>query len=156
MATFLTYYILYIPNVKPKFKHFVKSLFLLAEKPNAEVTLFNAYVPMPDVEVRGSPIMEKVDQNLTFLSQKIREQEQALADAKQSLVSAGFTEKQVHTVFEPKKKDVAGSIINQAMTGKFNVVVLNRKYGKIGRFFTGSVFNKVTIALRNTTICIVT
>ncbi|MDJ0914055.1 MAG: universal stress protein [Desulfobacterales bacterium] len=132
---------------------FVKNLF--ADRPNTEITLFNAYVPVPAVEVRGSPIMDKVDQNLTFLSQKIREQEQALETAKQFLVNAGFTEKQVHTVFEPKKKDVAGSIINQAITGKYNVVVLNRKFGKIGRFFTGSVFNKVTVGLQNTTICIV-
>jgi len=67
----------------------------------------------------------------------------------------GFSKDRIHTVFEPKKKDIAGDIVDLALKGRFNVVVLNRKPGKIARFFTGSVFNKVVTSLKETTVCIV-
>jgi len=89
------------------------------------------------------------------LSQRINEQDDELKTIKSHLSGKGFRDDKIHIVFEPKKKDVAGDIIDLAHNGPFNVVVLNRKPGKIARFFTGSVFSKVVAALKDTTICIV-
>ena len=122
---------------------------------DVEITLFNAYTPAPEIEMRGSPIMEKMKGTLGYLSQRAKEQEEEVKAVKDKLLEKGFTEDRIHTVFEPKKKDIAGDIIDLALKGKFNVVVLNRKPGKIARFFTGSVFSKVVTALKETTVCIV-
>jgi hypothetical protein len=126
-----------------------------AEKEETDVTLFNAYTPAPPIEMRGSPVMEQMKDTLNYLSQRINEQDEELKTIKTQLSGKGFREDSLHIVFEPKKKDVAGDIIDLAQTGRFNVVVLNRKPGKITRFFTGSVFNKVVATLKDTTICVV-
>jgi hypothetical protein len=57
--------------------------------------------------------------------------------------------------FKPRKKEIAAEIIDFHASEKFNLMVLNRKAGRIGRYFTGSVHAKVAAALRNTTVCIV-
>lgn len=126
-----------------------------SDKKEAEVTLFNAYTPVPTIEMRGSPIMEQMKDNLSYLSQRVKEQEDALHVIKNHLLGKGFSEDNIHIVFEPKNRDVAGDIIDLAQDGRFNVVVLNRKPGKIARFFAGSVSSKVVAALKNVTVCIV-
>ncbi len=126
-----------------------------ADKKEANVTLFNAYTPAPPIEMRGSPVMEQMKDTLNYMSQRVNEQDEELKTIKSQLSGKGFREDKIQIVFEPKKKDVAGDIIDLAQSGRFNVVVLNRKPGKIARFFTGSVFSKVVAALKDTTICIV-
>ena len=126
-----------------------------SDKKGAEVTLFNTYTPSPTIEMRGSPIMEQMKNNLSYLSQRVKEQEDALHGVKNHLLGKGFSEDNIDILFEPKKKDVAGDIIDLAQDGRFNVVVLNRKPGKIARFFAGSVSSKVVAALKNATVCIV-
>ena len=126
-----------------------------ANQKDVEITLFNAYTPVPEIEMRTSPIMEKMRGNLGFLLQKIKEQEEELNIVRKNLLEKGFSVNRIHTIFEPKKKDVAGDIIDLALNGQFDVVVLNRKPGRIARFFTGSVFTKVVSALKETTVCIV-
>jgi len=59
-------------------------------------------------------------------------------------------------VFTPKDKDIAQDIINISQKGQFDIVVINRKPGKIARYFLGSVFDKVVTSLRDVTVCIVT
>jgi nucleotide-binding universal stress UspA family protein len=126
-----------------------------ADNKEAQVTLFNAYIPIPAIEMRGSPIMEQMKDTLSYLSQRAKEQEDALNTIKNHLLGKGFSENNIDIVFEPKKRDVAGDIIDLAQDGRFNVVVLNRRPGKIARFFAGSVSSKVVAALKNTTVCIV-
>ena len=126
-----------------------------SDKKEAQVTLFNAYIPLPAVEMRGSPIMEQMKDTLSYLSLRAKEQEEALKTIKINLLSKGFSGNSIDIVFEPKKRDVAGDIIDLAQDGRFNVVVLNRRPGKIARFFAGSVSSKVVAALKNTTVCIV-
>lgn len=126
-----------------------------AHQKDVELTLFNAYTSVPNIEVRGSPIMETMKGNLGYLSQKIKEQEDDLKVVSNMLLEKGFSKDQIHTVFEPKKKDIAGDIVDLALKGGFEMVILNRKPGKIARFFTGSVFNKVVTSLKETTVCIV-
>jgi hypothetical protein len=126
-----------------------------ADKKEADITLFNAYTPAPPIELRGSPIMEQMKDTLSYLAQRINEQDDELKSIKNHLSGKGFSEDKIHIVFEPKKKDIAADIIDLAQNGRFNVVVLNRKPGKIARFFTGSVSGKVVAALKDATVCIV-
>jgi hypothetical protein len=121
-----------------------------------EVTLFNSYTSVPEIKTNDSPIMDKLKGNLTYLSQRIREQEEGLKVAKRNLLENGFSEDQIHYVFKPRNKDIAGEIIDLALSGRYDLIVINRKPGKVTRFFTGSVLNKVASALKDTTICLVT
>jgi len=76
--------------------------------------------------------------------------------AKQNLLENGFLESQVRYIFKPRSKDVAREIIDFVSSGHVDLIVINRKPGKITRFFTGSVINKLASALKNVTICLVT
>jgi hypothetical protein len=120
-----------------------------------EVTLFNMYTSAPSIAMKDSPVMKKMQENVTYLKRLITEQKEALKKAKEFLVLKGFPENSVRVVFEPKNKDIASHIIETALNEKHDVIVINRKSGKISRFFTGSVFNKVITALKDMTICIV-
>ena len=126
-----------------------------ANRKDLEITLFNAYVPLPEIDVRASPIMEKVTSNLHYLSQRINEQETELKAVVNKLLGRGFSETQIKTIFAPQQKDVADDIIKHALNGQFDVVVLNRNPSKIISFFTGSAFNKIVKALKDITVCIV-
>ncbi len=122
---------------------------------DVEVTLFNAYTAVPEIGTTDSPVMDKLRGNLTYLSQRIREQEEELKVAKRNLLENGFSDDQIHYVFKSRNKDIASEIIDLALNGRYDLIVINRKPGKVTRFFTGSVFNKVASALKDTTICLV-
>jgi nucleotide-binding universal stress UspA family protein len=99
--------------------------------------------------------MKKMQENLRYMTQLIADQEEALEEAKKILVSKGFPENSVRIVFNPKKKDIANHIIEMAVNEQYDVIVINRKSGRISRFFTGSVFSKVITTLKDRIVCIV-
>jgi len=127
-----------------------------ANQQEIEVTLFNTYAAVPEIDIKNNPIMDKMAGNLTYLRAEISKLEDALKDAEQKLMQNGFKNSCVNYIFKPKVKDIAQDIINTVQEGKFDVVVLNRKSGKISRFFTGSIFDKVVTLLKDVTVCIVT
>lgn len=121
-----------------------------------EIILFHTYTTVPQIEMNDeSPIMDKLKGSLNYLSQRIQEKETDLKVAKQNLLENGFLESQVRYIFKPRNKDVAGEIIDFVSSGHVDLIVINRKPGKVTRFFTGSVFNKLASALKNVTICLV-
>jgi len=120
-----------------------------------EVTLFNTYAPLPDIETSGHSITGKLKENLGYLLQKVKEQEKSLMAVADQLREKGLDEERVHYVFKARKKDVAGEIVDQVMKEHYQLLVLSRKPGKITRFFTASVYSKVVAALKNVTVCIV-
>ncbi len=122
---------------------------------DVEITLFHAYTPLPEIEAESTSVMGKLKGNLGYLSQKIVQQETELKAVAEKLLQTGFEQNRIHTVFKPRKKDIAAEIIELVTEDKFNVVVINHKPGKASRFFTGSVFSKVVSALKDTTVCIV-
>jgi hypothetical protein len=126
-----------------------------ATQENVEVTLFNAYTGVPEIETRQTSVMGKLKGNLNYLSQKIMEQEAELKEALMNLVRNGFMEDRLRYVFRARKKDIAGEIIELAKKEQFNTIVLNHKPGQVSRFFSASVFNKVVTALDGITVCIV-
>ena len=122
---------------------------------NIEVTLFNAYTTVPEIETASTSITSKLKESLSYLSQKISEQEAELKVIKQKLIENGFKAELVRTVFQPRKKEVASEIIDLQTANNFDVIVISRKPGKATRFFTGSRYSKVIAALRNVTVCVV-
>jgi nucleotide-binding universal stress UspA family protein len=122
---------------------------------NVAVTIFNTYTPIPQIDTAATSITGKLKGSLSYLSQKISEQEAELQSIKQKLVENGFKDSLVHTVFQPRKKEVASEIIDHAMDHQFDVIVISHKPGKATRFFTGSRYNKVISALKDVTVCVV-
>ncbi|WP_373497957.1 universal stress protein [Desulfococcus sp.] len=129
---------------------------MFAPQEDAEVTLFNAYTSAPEIETRNNPIMEKMRQNLTYLRQKISEQEDKIKAVRDSLFEKGFARNRVSYLFKPIKKDISQDIVDLVQTEGFNVIVLNRTSGSISRFFTGNVFEKVVRGVKNASVLIVT
>jgi hypothetical protein len=123
---------------------------------NAEVTLFNAYISVPSLEVSDKTVMQRVGESLSYLRQKIAESEAGIKNAMDRLKEGGFASDKVHYVFKPQEKDVAQEIIDLARKGQFTTVILNRNPRKIARFFTASVSKKVSKALNDLTLYIVT
>ncbi len=127
-----------------------------ASDEDVSVTLFNAYTPVPEVQVRNNPIMERMSANLAYLKQKAREQEEELKGARKRLVQNGFAADRVDYAFNPLKRDVAREVVNFARKGNFDVVVVNRNPAHIKRFFTVSVADKVTRDLKEIEVVVVT
>ncbi|MGD9045815.1 MAG: hypothetical protein PVG06_19035, partial [Desulfobacterales bacterium] len=94
---------------------------------DVEVTLFNAYTPVPEIETSASSVTGKLKGSLSYLSQKVAEQETELKMLKQKLIDNGFADSLIHTVFQPRKKDVASEIIDIATNNKFDVIVISHK-----------------------------
>lgn len=120
-----------------------------------EITLFNVYTPLPNIDTHRETIMKKMEATLRHQATQMKEQESALEDARQHLLDSGFPERRVRRVFRPRQRDIASDIIGMASEITAGIVVLNRKPGRIARFFTGSVFSRVVTALKDTTVCIV-
>jgi len=70
-----------------------------ARSEHIEITLFNTYIPVPEIDEREAPIMKKMHTSLNYLGTKIKEQEAFLQQAKQKLVLSGFAERQIKTIF---------------------------------------------------------
>jgi len=126
-----------------------------AASDDLEVTLFNTYAPLPDIETSGQSITGKLKENIGYMLQKIKDQEQSLKAVAEQLKERDLSAGQIRYVFKARKKDVAGEIIDQVIKEHYQILVLSRKPGKIARFFTASVYNKVVAALKNVTVCIV-
>lgn len=142
----------FTPNDR-KALYFVVDTFRQLE--DVEVTLFHAYTPPPKVEVSHSTVTDKLRANMSFLQQQIQEKEAGIKAIKAELVEKGFAEANIHEVFRPRKKDIAGEVLDLYGEKHFEYLVLNRRPGKVSRFFTGSVSHKVLSALKNTTVCVV-
>lgn len=126
-----------------------------APEEDVTVTLFNAYTPAPEVQVRNNPIMEKMSANLAYLRQKVREQEEELKRTKKRLIQNGFSDDRVDTVFKPMRKDVAREVVDLARKERCDVVVVNRNPANIKRFFTISVAERVTRDLKDIEVVVV-
>ena len=120
-----------------------------------EITLFNAYTPVPEIESQDTSVMGKLKGNLSYLSQNIMQREADLGTVKEKLIQSGFAQNSILTLFKPRKKDIATEIVELAKKDNYNIIVINHKSGKASRFFTGSVFSKVVSALKDITVCIV-
>ena len=132
---------------------FVTSTF--AHLDGVEITFFHAYTPIPEIEAQASNVTGKLKSSLSYLSQQIMQRENDLKTITAKLSKNDLANSQIHTIFRPRKKDIASEIINLNREMKFDVIVLNRKAARVTRFFSGSVSHKVLMTLKETTVCVV-
>ena len=127
-----------------------------AENKNVEITLFNAYIPLPKLDLKESTVMEKLKGNLNYLSSKIHDQEQGLKSVKHQLVLSGFSDDQVGYIFKEKEKDMALELKDVIEEGGYSVLVLSRQAGKVSRLFVQGIHDKILSSAKDVTICIAT
>ena len=114
-----------------------------SEREGVEVTLFHAYTPIPEMDIRDTPIMKKVIHNASVLMLQQDNQRKALETARHRLMNHGIAGHNVQTIFRPVRVDVASDIIRLWQEGKFDVVVLNRNPGNIVNFFSRSISKRI-------------
>ena len=122
---------------------------------DVEITLFNAYTPVPEIETADTTVTGKLRSSMGYLTQQIVQREAELNAVRQILLQGGFGESRIKTEFRPRKRDIASEIIEIFRTNSYDVVVLNRKHARVTRFFSGSVSHKVVMTLKDATVCIV-
>jgi nucleotide-binding universal stress UspA family protein len=132
---------------------FVTSTF--AHIDGIEITFFHAYTPIPEIETQASNVTGKLRTSLSYLSQQIMQRENDFKAIIENLSKKDLANSQIHTIFRPRKKDIASEIMNLNRDTNFDVIVLNRKASRVTRFFSGSVSHKVLMTLKETTVCIV-
>ncbi len=115
-----------------------------ANDKNAHITLFHAYTPIPEIEMRNNPVMEKMLGNLSYQRQYLQQKEKELQKAKEKLIMGGFIDSQLDFIFTSLKRDVATDIIRLVREKNFNTVVMSRTPGKIARFFTRSISKRLS------------
>ena len=120
------------------------------------VTLYYAYIPVPQIESIASPVMERMKSNMHYLSQRIQEEEADLQKAKHELVSLGIAEQRVSCAFMPKRRDIASDIIDFVRKENYDTLVMSQTPGRATRLLKGSIVNRIVASLADKTICIVT
>lgn len=133
---------------------FVKHTY--GHRSGAQVTLFFAHTPPPKIDRKDSPMLDRIASDLLYLERLVEEQKNSLEEARRKLIDGGFLQAGVHCVFAARKKDIAGEIVDQAVTGDFDVVVLHNKPRRATRFFSGTVYSRVVSALSGKTVCVIT
>jgi hypothetical protein len=108
------------------------------------ITLFHAFTPVPEIDTKNDPIMEKVVRNTSYLRLQQDGEKQALEAARQTLINHGFAGLHIHCLYRPLQRDVAHDIIDLWRREKFDVVVLNRNPGNIINYFSRSISKRVT------------
>jgi len=126
------------------------------KREDVKITLFNAYTPLPELDMEASPLLERTKEGMAALSRELTQKEGGLKSAKEFLVENGFADDQVDYVFQKRTKPVADEIIELAAKGRYTVLVLSRHSGKAARMFARSVHDKVLSGLKDITICIAT
>ena len=123
---------------------------------NTEVTIFHAFTPLSEIEASDhQSAAAKLKRRLSYLTQELSEREMALQEVRQYLINEGFHRDHVRYVFKSRKGEISAAIIEQTKEEDYDVIILNHQPGKVTRFFTGSVYNKLVTSLRDITICIV-
>jgi hypothetical protein len=120
-----------------------------SQHPDTRVTLFHVYLPVPNIEVSDKTVMSRISGNLSYLRQKINDLEAGIVKARDRLIDAGFPKEKVNYTFKPQDRDAAQEIIDQAISGEYTGIVLNRSPASIRKFFTPSVSKRVVKALQH-------
>jgi hypothetical protein len=120
------------------------------------VTLFHAYTPLPEADIRATPQVQKMMAGVNHLAAEHRDRKKELTATRGYLIDKGFGDDKVDYVFTKKNKPNADHIVEAVYDGEYNMVVLSRKTKKIRQLFSRSVHNKVIAALIDVVVCVAT
>jgi len=140
-------------NADEKALHYVISNF--AGEKNVHVTLFHAHTRPP--QINGyNPALIRLKTTMASLATEAREREKEFQQIVGDLIESGFLKEQLNYVFKIREKSVGDEIVDMALKGNFDTVVLSREPGKATRAFKRNVHDKIVSSLKNTTISIIT
>ena len=125
------------------------------DDPVAELVLFHAYTPIPNLEVSDKTVMGRLSGDMAYLRQKKYELEAEIKNVRNRLINSGFNEEKVRYVFKPQERDVAQEIIELVKAKGISILILNRNPGGMIKYFTASISKKVTKALPDINMIIV-
>ena len=129
---------------------------VFANQKDIKITLFNAYAPLPEVDMDASPELEKMRAPIVSLSEELTRKEDGLKSAKKHLIENGFTEDQVDYIFKQREKDLIQEISETIHLGHYRVVVLTRRPAKVSRLFSRSVHSRLLSVVKDIIVCIAT
>ena len=121
-----------------------------------KITLFNAYTPVPEIDMKESPELQKMSGGMAFLADELKKKEEGLISARRHLLENGFSDDQIDYIFKKREKSVAKEVIDTIAKGTYEMLVLSRRAGKVNRLFERSIHNTVLSTVKNITICIAT
>lgn len=119
------------------------------------VTLFHTYIPLPQVNTGTDPVMGKMTGGLTFLAKELHDKEEGLKSCKNDLIQKGFSSDQIDYLFRERKRSIADEIVETAIKGGYNVLIISRQPGKVSRMFARSIHDKVLSSVTGMTVCLV-
>jgi hypothetical protein len=123
----------------------------------SEIMFMHLYTPAPEVDVRDTQLMQRLKDRLTYMTAKQKDNREALNRIKETLVAAGYDEKQIRIQFKEMKKDVADEILDAARAGHYHVILLSRRPGQAAsRLFSRSVHHRVINSVKDMTVSVVT
>lgn len=125
-----------------------------ADRKDVKVTLFSAYIPLPEIDFTSNPEMKKLMSGWTYLSEEIKRKEFGLKSVKDYFLDKGFSEDQIDYVLKRKDKDIADEIIETAVDGHYTMVVLTITPGKVSWVLSRSVHEKILRGINDITVCI--
>jgi nucleotide-binding universal stress UspA family protein len=128
--------------------------------PDHKITLFSVIQDTPAICAMNSPSLTPyfVSQQAAFCELEDRKKTlvmNALKEARELLLQAGFQEENIKTKVEDKQKGVARAIIDEAGTGYDTIVMGRRGLSRIQEFFLGSVSHKVLLSTHGVYVVLV-
>lgn len=120
-----------------------------------EITLFHAYLPLPSVQTHDRQVTERLQSGMGYLQTTIGELEADFQSVRDELIDRGFAPAMVRTLFRRRKNTVTDAILDLHQREHFNLIVLSRRPGRMGRFFDSSLHAKLLSVLSDVTICVV-
>jgi len=120
-----------------------------------EVTLFHAYLSLPPVQARNRQVTERLQGGMGYLRATISELESDFQNVRDELIDRGFAPAMVRALFRRREKGLLDAILDLHQRERFNLIVLSRRPGRMGRFFDSSLHAKLLSALTNVTVCVV-
>jgi hypothetical protein len=127
-----------------------------AHREDVKITLLNTYAPLPKIDTAADPVLYRMRNSISYLSEDIRQKEAGLKSVKEYFLENGFSDDQVDYIFKEREKSIVGEIIDAVSKGRYRVLVLSRQSGKVTRLFARSLHSRALQALKNVTICIAT
>jgi len=140
----------------------MRSVEFIAESLTKEhkITLFSVIPDTAAICDMNSPSLTPyfLSKQATFCALEDQKKElvnEALQEAKELLLKAGFDEKNVTIKVQTKKKGIARDIINEAHSGYDTIVLGRRGLSGVKEFILGSVSQKVLHLARDMSVIVV-
>ncbi len=124
-------------------------------KGDISFTFLHLYTPLPEIDKTATALPETLRKTLLSLSQEVRQEEKFLKETITHLIDNGFAPEQLDYILRAKKKDIAEEIMDTALEGYYDMVILNHKPGKVIRLFGKSVSHKLLSSIEGIAITVV-